>query len=59
MDRLYRVAHGFIVERGGVLYEAAGDVFGAYGLGTRIHGGLKSLTLLAPVRPSKIVCALS
>jgi 2-keto-4-pentenoate hydratase/2-oxohepta-3-ene-1,7-dioic acid hydratase in catechol pathway len=56
MDRLYRVERGYIVERGGALYEASGDVFGAYGLGRPIQGDLKSLKLLVPVRPSKIIC---
>ena len=56
MDRLFRVEHGFVVERAGRLHEAAGDVFGAYELGRPIAGGLADLKLLAPVRPSKIVC---
>ncbi len=63
MDRLYRVMQdgrlGFVVDRGGVLHQAtaaSGDIFGGYGLGPRVLGGLDALRLLAPVRPSKIVC---
>src|SRR5438876_601785 len=56
MDRLFRLEHGFVAERAERLHEADGDVFGAYALGRPIAGGLADLKLLAPVRPSKIVC---
>jgi len=63
MDRLYRVLHEgtllFAVDRGGDLHVADpsnGDIFAGYSLGAPIRGGLKGVTLLAPVRPSKIVC---
>lgn len=60
MDRLFRYtkqgAHAYAVERGGALFEMTGDIFGAYGTGAAIAGGLASLDLVAPVCPSKIVC---
>lgn len=62
MDRLYRIdyqgAAQYAVEREGALYHVAGDIFGGYTAGAAIAGGLGApgLRLLAPVRPSKIVC---
>ena len=61
MDRIYRATQGgeilYAVERGGDLFRVAGaDVFSGLALGQPIRGGLGALTVLAPVRPSKIVC---
>ena len=61
MDRIYRVQQGserfYAVERGGDLFRAAGtDIFSGLAVGQPLHGGLNGVTLLAPVRPSKIVC---
>ena len=62
MDRVYRIdyegAAQDAVERGGALHRVSGDVFGRYTVGAAIAGGLAApgLRLLAPVRPSKIVC---
>jgi 2-keto-4-pentenoate hydratase/2-oxohepta-3-ene-1,7-dioic acid hydratase in catechol pathway len=63
MDHLYRVRqHGesfHAVERDGELRRAvpaSEDIFGGYALGPAVAGGLASVTLLAPVQPSKIVC---
>ena len=61
MDRIYRAQQGgesfFAMERGGDLFRAAGaDMFSGLSIGKPISGGLGSFTVLAPVRPSKIVC---
>ena len=61
MDRIYRVAHDgdafYAVERAGVLYRAAArDIFTGYSLGEPVARGLGGVRVLAPVRPSKIVC---
>lgn len=63
MERLYRVQQdgtiGFAVERDGELRRARvapGGVFDGYTPGEAIAGGLAAVTVLAPVRPSKIVC---
>ncbi len=63
MDRLYRVVHEgerlFAVDRDGELRRAdatKGDIFRGYSVGAPVRGGLNAVTLLAPVRPSKIVC---
>jgi 2-keto-4-pentenoate hydratase/2-oxohepta-3-ene-1,7-dioic acid hydratase in catechol pathway len=65
MDRLFRVAQNglttFAVARGGdgelnAVTSRGGDIFSGYAIGDRISGGLTGVTLLAPVRPSKIVC---
>jgi 2-keto-4-pentenoate hydratase/2-oxohepta-3-ene-1,7-dioic acid hydratase in catechol pathway len=60
MDRIFRVQHGgdrcYAVERGGKLFRAAGDIFSGLSAGPAIRGGLSSVTIAAPVRPSKIVC---
>lgn len=62
MDRLYRVVRAgreqFAIERDGELRSVSGDIFGAHVLGAPMAGGLRAadVHLLAPVRPSKIVC---
>ena len=64
MDRLFRVSqpHGepfFAVERDSHFHRAqfTGDApFNGYALGPALPDGLAGLTVLAPVRPSKIVC---
>ena len=60
MERIYRVMQGsetfFAVERDGELCRAGGDPFSALTPGAPVPGGLAGVTLLAPVRPSKIVC---
>ncbi len=63
MDHIYRVVQDgqtvYAVERNGELRRAtlaAADIFGGYTLGAPISGGLASVKVLAPVRPSKIVC---
>jgi 2-keto-4-pentenoate hydratase/2-oxohepta-3-ene-1,7-dioic acid hydratase in catechol pathway len=62
MDRIYRVRHErgehYALQRDGVLLSVEGDIFGDYRAGERIPGGLAApgLRILAPVRPSKIVC---
>jgi len=60
MERIYRVRqHGeafYATERDGVLRRASGDPFTALTPGAEVRGGLAGVTLLAPVRPSKIVC---
>jgi len=60
MERIYRVVQDgetfYAVERGGELRRASGDPFTALSAGAPVRGGLAGVTLLAPVRPSKIVC---
>jgi len=63
MSRLFHVVQGrdrfYAVERDGELHRAqlkGDDVFGGFSVGAAIAGGLESVTLLAPVLPSKIVC---
>jgi 2-keto-4-pentenoate hydratase/2-oxohepta-3-ene-1,7-dioic acid hydratase in catechol pathway len=62
MDRIYRVRDAerttfYAVERGGTLYRNGGDdIFRGIALGEPVAGGLGAVTVLAPVRPSKIVC---
>ena len=61
MDRIYRAQQAgesfYAVERDGELFRAAGaDIFSGVSIGAPIGGGLRSVTVLAPVRPSKIVC---
>lgn len=63
MDRVYRVRHGgetfYALERDGELRRAllaGGDLFGGCEAGPAIAGGLPAVRVLAPVRPSKIVC---
>jgi 2-keto-4-pentenoate hydratase/2-oxohepta-3-ene-1,7-dioic acid hydratase in catechol pathway len=60
MDRIYRVerngAATYAIERGGRVLRAAGDPFSGLTAGDALPGGLESAKILAPVRPSKIVC---
>ena len=60
MERIYRVMQDgetfYATERGGELRRASGDPFTALSAGAPVRGGLAGVTLLAPVRPSKIVC---
>jgi len=63
MDRIYRVSDGgqpfYAVEHDGHLRRVAFEAgqFGArYTAGDAIAGGLHSVRLLAPIRPSKMVC---
>ena len=63
MDRVYRVLHDgqvfHAVERDGELLRArlrGGDIFDGYATGPAIPGGLDAVQLLAPVRPSKVIC---
>jgi 2-keto-4-pentenoate hydratase/2-oxohepta-3-ene-1,7-dioic acid hydratase in catechol pathway len=63
MDRIYRVVKGsdafYAVERDGELRHATlrgGDIGGGYAVGEAVAGGLGAVGLLAPVRPSKMVC---
>jgi 2-keto-4-pentenoate hydratase/2-oxohepta-3-ene-1,7-dioic acid hydratase in catechol pathway len=63
MERIYRVqAEGepfYAVDRGGSILRArlrGRDLFGGYTADEPLAGGLRGLRVLAPVRPSKIVC---
>jgi 2-keto-4-pentenoate hydratase/2-oxohepta-3-ene-1,7-dioic acid hydratase in catechol pathway len=62
MDRIFRLEQRdepfYAVERAGRLYRAEhrGAIFDGYEPGPLIAGGLDGFRLLAPVRPSKIVC---
>jgi 2-keto-4-pentenoate hydratase/2-oxohepta-3-ene-1,7-dioic acid hydratase in catechol pathway len=63
MDRIYRISDGgqpsYVVERDGQVRRAMfdGGHFGSsYSLGEAVDGGLQALRILAPVRPSKMVC---
>jgi 2-keto-4-pentenoate hydratase/2-oxohepta-3-ene-1,7-dioic acid hydratase in catechol pathway len=60
MDRIYRVMQDgetfYAVEHDGELRRAAGNPFTALTPGAAVRGGLGGVRLLAPVRPSKIVC---
>ena len=60
MERIFQVAQDgetfYAVERGGELRRASGDPFTSLSAGAPVRGGLAGVTLLAPVRPSKIVC---
>jgi 2-keto-4-pentenoate hydratase/2-oxohepta-3-ene-1,7-dioic acid hydratase in catechol pathway len=61
MDLIYRVRQGgeifHAVERDGEAFRLAGaDIFSAIQAGQPIRGGIGAVTVLAPVRPSKIVC---
>jgi len=60
MERIYRVVQDgetfYAVERGGELRRASGDPFTSLSTGAPVRGGLAGVTVLAPVRPSKIVC---
>src|SRR6266850_3056250 len=63
MDRLYRIeyqgAAQYAVEREGALRGVRGDIFDGGTPGDAIAGGLnaRGLRVLAPVKPSKVVCA--
>ena len=63
MDRLYRIeyqgARQYAVERDGTLHRVSGDIFDGWKAGDAIAGGLNAtgLRVLAPVKPSKVVCA--
>src|SRR3989441_1416124 len=63
MDRLYRIeyqgAAQYAVERDGALRRVSGDIFDGRTAGDAIAGGLNAtgLRVLAPVKPSKVVCA--
>jgi 2-keto-4-pentenoate hydratase/2-oxohepta-3-ene-1,7-dioic acid hydratase in catechol pathway len=60
MERIYRVRQNedtfYAVERAGELRRASGDPFTGLSAGAAVSGGLAAVTVLAPVRPSKIVC---
>jgi 2-keto-4-pentenoate hydratase/2-oxohepta-3-ene-1,7-dioic acid hydratase in catechol pathway len=60
MERIYRVQQDgqafYASERDGELRRASGDPFTTLTPGEPVRGGLAGATLLAPVRPSKIVC---
>jgi 2-keto-4-pentenoate hydratase/2-oxohepta-3-ene-1,7-dioic acid hydratase in catechol pathway len=60
MERIYRAVQDgetfYAVERDGELRRASGDPFTSLSAGAPVRGGLARVTLLAPVRPSKIVC---
>jgi 2-keto-4-pentenoate hydratase/2-oxohepta-3-ene-1,7-dioic acid hydratase in catechol pathway len=63
MDRLFRVQREgerfYAVERGGGVYRAAmgeAGIFGPIAAGAPLPGGLEGAGILAPLRPSKIVC---
>jgi 2-keto-4-pentenoate hydratase/2-oxohepta-3-ene-1,7-dioic acid hydratase in catechol pathway len=63
MDRLYRVRHRqdvvYALERAGRLVQAVphgSEIFGGYTEGPELPGGLTAVQVLAPVRPSKLVC---
>jgi 2-keto-4-pentenoate hydratase/2-oxohepta-3-ene-1,7-dioic acid hydratase in catechol pathway len=63
MDRIYRVMQGgepfYAIERGGELRRAVSrgrEIFEGYDVGAPVTGGLEAVTVLAPVRPSKLLC---
>lgn len=63
MARIFRVSHAgdtfYALEdhaRNGDLVRASGDPFAGLTAGSQLPGGLGAVTLLPPVRPSKIVC---
>jgi 2-keto-4-pentenoate hydratase/2-oxohepta-3-ene-1,7-dioic acid hydratase in catechol pathway len=63
MDRVYRVRQNdevfHAVEQGGELRRAVlggRDIFSGVEPGAVVAGGLESVTLLAPIRPSKLIC---
>jgi 2-keto-4-pentenoate hydratase/2-oxohepta-3-ene-1,7-dioic acid hydratase in catechol pathway len=59
-ERIYRVEQSgdifYAIEHGGELRRAAGDIFESRHTSAAIPGGLGAVRVLAPVRPSKIVC---
>ncbi len=63
MERLYRVSRNgdvfYASERDGALTRAVPtgrSIFEGYVPGPVVEGGLADLTILAPIRPSKMVC---
>jgi 2-keto-4-pentenoate hydratase/2-oxohepta-3-ene-1,7-dioic acid hydratase in catechol pathway len=63
MDRIYRLTKDgetfHAVEREGTLRRASpvgADIFGGFSLGDPVRGGLTGARVLAPVRPTKMVC---
>src|SRR5258706_16302438 len=60
MEKIYRVSQNgdsfYALERGGELLHASGDPFSGLTAGAAVRGGLAGVRVLAPVRPSKIVC---
>jgi 2-keto-4-pentenoate hydratase/2-oxohepta-3-ene-1,7-dioic acid hydratase in catechol pathway len=60
MPRIYRVERGgdafYAIEQDGALRRAAGDSLASLTPGAEVPGGLAAVKVLAPVRPSKIVC---
>ena len=60
MEKIYRVSQNgdsfYALERGGELLHASGDPFSGLSAGAAVRGGLAGVRMLAPVRPSKIVC---
>jgi 2-keto-4-pentenoate hydratase/2-oxohepta-3-ene-1,7-dioic acid hydratase in catechol pathway len=60
MQRIYRVRQNddtfYALERDGELRRASGDPFSGLTADGAVSGGLAGVSVLAPVRPSKIVC---
>src|SRR5205807_656516 len=60
MERIYRIQQGgdigYAIERDGELRRASGDLFAGLSAGAPVAGGLAAVKVLAPVRPSKLVC---
>lgn len=60
MERIYRVQQDgetfYAVERNGDVLRATGDPCSSLAVGAPVRGGLGAVKILAPVRPSKIVC---
>jgi 2-keto-4-pentenoate hydratase/2-oxohepta-3-ene-1,7-dioic acid hydratase in catechol pathway len=60
MERIYRNQQGgeigYAIERDGELRRASGDLFAGLRAGEAISGGLAAVHVLAPLRPSKLVC---
>lgn len=60
MDRIYRIEQGgatsYAVERDGRFLYATGDPFSGLTPGEQIPGGIGAVKVLAPLKPSKIVC---
>lgn len=63
MERIYRVARGgetfYVAERDGIVSRLAlrgATIFEGYDVGDPVAGGLAGCLVLAPVRPSKLVC---
>lgn len=53
MSKIFRTPDGYVVEEGGTYRGLEGELFGAWRAGAEVA---PPTTLLAPVRPSKIVC---